>query len=556
MMRDRRNPALEALLRLLLDRTEMSAAGLFRAHPDGVRTIMATGAIAGNRDAARAVAAFAAGAATGTEIATIGIAPFRFAAILGPIRTDGGPPEYFVVCDVRPRRITASFETSVQDAATLVAAIGSGPSARGPSSPSAGGVLSREAAHLAIGAAFRGSGAGMPRALLLIDLDRFRAVNEALGLAAGDAVLVETAERLGRAAGAGDTLVRLEGDRFAMLVSRSGRALREFAQGLIEAIGRPVEIGDRSVTMQASIGIVPALAEDAKVPAMMLRADTALRRAKLDGRNRFAMNEPGDDLAANERSRLELDLGRAVASGQLRLAYQPYLDLATGRITGREALLRWRHPAHGEILPGAFVPMAENTGLILPIGEWALRVACAEAAAWPDDLTISVNISAIQFHQPDFATRVAGALDSSGLDPARLELEITETVLMRDDPETTERIEALIARGVRIALDDFGTGYTALAYLTRLPHSRVKLDRAFIQDLDIPATADLVRAIVARSRANGAAITAEGVETPEQLRRVRALGFTHAQGFGVARPRFSPSPGDRPSGPLVHVAVN
>jgi len=288
---------------------------------------------------------------------------------------------------------------------------------------------------------------------------------------------------------------------------------------------------------------------------MMLRADTALRQAKLGGRNRFAVNEPGDDLAVNERSRLELDLGRAIASDQMRLAYQPYLDLATGRITGHEALLRWRHPAHGEILPGAFVPMAENTGLILPIGEWALRVACVEAAAWPTDLTISVNISAIQFHQPDFAARVTDAIDVSGLDPARLELEITETVLMRDDPETTGRIEALIARGVRIALDDFGTGYTALAYLTRLPHSRVKLDSAFVQDLDTPATADLVRAIVARSRKSGVEITAEGVETPEQLRRVRAIGFTHAQGFGVARPSFTPSVGEGAPEPEVHDTV-
>ncbi len=536
-----RDSSLRALLRLLLDRTDVSAAGLFRVDPDGVKTVEATAALIGHAEASRAVGAFAETALAEDVVAVLRIEGFGFAAIVGPISPGSGPREYLLLCDSRRRRITAGVASNLRDAATLAAAIRPRPIPADRARATQCVALSRDAAHLAIGAAFRGWAAGLPRALLLIDLDRFRAVNEALGPAAGDAVLAEIAVRLGQAAGACDTLIRLEGDRFAMLVSLSGRALREFAQGLLDTIGRPVVLENRSVTMQASIGIVPGVVDDGKIPSLMLRADTALRRAKHGGRNRFAVNEPGDDLAVNERSRLELDLGRAVAAGQMRLAYQPYVDLTTGRITGREALLRWRHPTHGEILPGDFVPMAENTGLILPIGEWALRGACAEAATWSDDLTLSVNISAIQFHQPDFAAHVADALDASGLEPARLELEITETVLMRDDPETMARIEALIARGVRIALDDFGTGYTALAYLTRLPHSRVKLDRAFIRDLDTPATADLVRAIVARSRAIGVEITAEGVETPQQIDRVRAMGFTHAQGFGVARPSYDPS---------------
>ncbi len=540
-MADRADPALQALLRLLTDRTGSGAAGLFRVGPEGVATVAVTGALRGNADIARAVGAFAAEAGSGATFAKARVRPFEFTAIFGPVARGATGSDYLAICDTRGRRITPALRSAARDAATVAGALEPlRPSAARPGRPSEA-VLSRDEAHLAIRAAFGRPPSRLPRALLLIDLDRFRAVNEALGLAAGDEVLAETARRLAGAAGAGDMLIRLEGDRFAMLVSLSGRALREFAQGLIDRIGRPVVVGDRTVAMQASIGIVPGVPDDGNIPGAMLRADTALRRAKLGGRNRFAVNEPGDDLAVNARSRLELDLGRAVAAGQMRIAYQPYLDLATGRIAGREALLRWRHPARGEILPGAFVPMAENTGLILPIGGWALRVACAEAAAWPDDLTLSVNISALQFHQPDFAARVVEALDASGLDPARLELEITETVLMRDDPETTGRIEALIARGLRVALDDFGTGYTALAYLTRLPHSRVKLDRAFVQDLDTPATADLVRAIVARCRANGVEITAEGVETPEDLHRVRAMGFTHAQGFAVARPAFGRS---------------
>jgi diguanylate cyclase (GGDEF)-like protein len=544
MMTTRRDPALDALFRLLLERTGLSAAGLFRVGAGGIEAVNATGSLRTSVGTLGAVAALAALPRSDAELATASIAPYGFAAIFGPIRSDAGAADYLVLCDARGRRLTPTLASSIRDAAAIAAAIAPALPSPGRFPRRVGAVLPRDEAHLAIGGAFRASTAGAPRALLLIDLDRFRAVNEALGLAAGDAVLSVTAERLASAAGAGDTLFRLEGDRYVMLVSRSGRALREFAQGLIDAVGRPVLLGERTVTMQASIGIVPGIPEDGRVPAMMLRADTALRRAKLGGRNRFAVNEPGDEMAVCERSRLELDLGRAVAARQMRLAYQPYLDLRSGRITGREALLRWRHPTLGEIMPGSFVPMAENTGLILPIGAWALRTACADAAAWPAHLTLSVNISAVQFHQPDFAARVVDALDASGLDPTRLELEITETVLMRDDPGTMGRIEALIARGVRIALDDFGTGYTALAYLTRLPHSRVKLDRGFMHDLDTPATADLVRAIVARSRASDVEITAEGVETPEQLYRVRAMGFTHAQGFAVARPSFAPAESD------------
>ena len=243
---------------------------------------------------------------------------------------------------------------------------------------------------------------------------------------------------------------------------------------------------------------------------------------------------PGDD--GDTPGALERDLAGAAGRGQLRLVYQGYLDLADGRLSGAEALLRWRHPLRGELRPAAFIPLAEASGLILPLGAWALRAALAAAAGWPRGLTLSVNVSALQFRQPGFVADIDAALAAAGVAPDRLELEITETVLMREGRDTTAQLEALVARGVRIALDDFGTGYSALAYLGRLPHQRIKLDRTFVQDLGNPATRELVRAITALARRTGVAVTAEGIERPDQLRLARDLGFTHAQGFVTGPP--------------------
>jgi EAL domain-containing protein (putative c-di-GMP-specific phosphodiesterase class I) len=273
-----------------------------------------------------------------------------------------------------------------------------------------------------------------------------------------------------------------------------------------------------------------------------MHADTALRRAKVEGRGRFVLHEPAEGARELEQSRLELDLADALAKGQMHLAYQPFVGLRDGRVAGAEALLRWRHPTRGELQPAAFIPLAEATGQILPLGRWALRTAMARALAWPERIALSVNISPLQFHQPDFLADVDAALAETGFPPARLELEITETVLMRDNPETTAQLHALIARGIRIALDDFGTGYSALAYLARLPHHRIKLDKAFVQDLGNPATADLIRAIIALARAQGVAVTAEGVERPEHLAQVRRAGFTHAQGYATGAPVADPTP--------------
>ena len=235
--------------------------------------------------------------------------------------------------------------------------------------------------------------------------------------------------------------------------------------------------------------------------------------------------------------------GRAGSCGW---STSPISTSSRARSSGAEALLRWSHPGRGEIAPASFIPIAEATGLILPLGAWALATALGAAARWPARLAVSVNVSALQFHQPGFVAEVDAALAASGVAPERLELEITETVLMRDNPQTLAQLDALIARGVRIALDDFGTGYSALAYLARLPHHRIKLDRAFVRDLGNPATAELVRAIIALARKTGVCVTAEGVERPDQLAAVRALGFTHAQGFAVGAPAADPIGGTAP----------
>ena len=412
-----------------------------------------------------------------------------------------------------------------------------------PARPAAavrGAIRPRAAVLGMVDLAFRAQG-DRPAALMMLDLDRFRAVNEALGMAAGDALLAVTGARLERALDPSDRLVRLEGDRFVVVSGRAPAELRALARRLLIAVSQPLVLDGRTVVMQASMGIVAALPGELSAQTLLTRADTAVRRAKMEGRNRFVMHEPGHDAAALEKSRLELDLANAFGTGQMHLAYQPYVDLADGSACGVEALLRWHHPSRGELQPAAFIPMAEATGLILPLGKWALRTALAQAAGWPARLGLAVNISPLQFHQPGFLSEVDGALAATGFPAERLELEITETVLMRDNPDTTAQLRALIARGIRIALDDFGTGYSALAYLARLPHHRIKLDKAFVRDLANPATAELIRAIIALARARGVAVTAEGVERPEQLAEVRRMGFTHAQGFATGGPVADPA---------------
>ncbi len=378
--------------------------------------------------------------------------------------------------------------------------------------------------------------------IFMIDLDRFHAVNAALGEAAGDAILAVIGARLEACLSPGDRMARLEGDRFVVLAVQPRAAAAAFAGSLLAQARDPLRISGRTIVIQASIGVVPGLPVETPTGTALMQAQEALRQAKADGRNRYVLHEPRRDAVTLELSRLELDLAEAPARGQLHLVYQAFIDLSDGKTTGVEALMRWRHPRRGELPPSVFIPIAEATGLILSLGSWALRTALEAALAWPEHMSIAVNVSALQFHQPDFVAEVKAALAESGVAPHRLELEITETVLMRDNPETTAQLEALIDHGIRIALDDFGTGYSALAYLGRLPHHRIKLDRTFIQDLANPATLDLVRAILVLARKSGVGVTAEGIERTEQLALVRDLGFTHAQGFLTGMPVPDPVP--------------
>lgn len=377
--------------------------------------------------------------------------------------------------------------------------------------------------------------------LILIDLDRFHSVNATLGAELGDAVLAVTAARIARILPRDELFLRLEGDHFAVLGARSAASLRELGSTILETIREPLDIGGRKLVLQASIGVVAGIASGAEAATALIHADSAVRRAKMRGRARVEFHEPVEGATALNRSRLELDLANALETDQLRVAYQPYIDLATGEASGVEALLRWRHPEHGDVQPSTFIPLAEASGLILPIGAWVLRTACREAAGFPDHFTLSVNISALQFHQPDFVAEVEAILAETGFPVARLELEITETLMMRDHPETMVQLNNLVRLGIRIALDDFGTGYSSLSYLARLPHHRIKLDHSFIRNLEDPAATEVVRAIIRFAQTTGVDITAEGVEDAAQVARVAELGFTHAQGFATGVPAPSPA---------------
>ena len=401
-------------------------------------------------------------------------------------------------------------------------------------------VRSRTEAQQLIETALREAGSDAAPSVMILDLDRFRSVNDALGTSAGDAVLSVTGSRLQQSLHPADRLMRLEGDRFAIISLRPPEDLRELAGKLLAAVAEPLVLRGRTLSIQARVGMVRGTNGVCGAATLISQAESALRSAKSDDRERFVIHEPGEAALVLDKSRLELDLAHAAQRGEIHLVYQPYVDLENGKVSGAEALMRWHHPTRGELQPLSFIPMAEATGLILPLGRWALRTALVRAADWPDSTTLSVNISPLQFHQPGFLADVDAALAETGFPAGRLELEITETVLMRDNPDTTAQLRALINRGIRIALDDFGTGYSALAYLARLPHHRIKLDKSFVQDLANPATAELIRAIISLARAQGIAVTAEGVEREEHLALVRRAGFTHAQGFIVGTPAADP----------------
>jgi diguanylate cyclase (GGDEF)-like protein/PAS domain S-box-containing protein len=373
---------------------------------------------------------------------------------------------------------------------------------------------------------------GTQFAVLACDLDRFKHVNDTLGHPAGDRLLRSIARRLEAVIRAGDTVARLGGDEFAIVLRqiRDPTEASRLAERVIETVRRPIDLDGHRMTVGASIGI--ALGDDAiDANELFKRSDLALYKAKAAGRNTCRFHDSPMDVQRDPTRSLERDMRGTMKRGGFLLHYQPIVDLSTGAIAGFEALMRWQHPLKGAIPPSEFIPVAEETGLIISLGAWALKEACFEAMSWPDHLKVAVNVSALQFQQISMEETVLHALKRSGLAPHRLELEITETILMHDDEGVRASIHRLRTIGVRIALDDFGTGYSSLSYLHRFSFDTVKIDRSFVRETIGPRNAAIVRAIVTLAVNLGARITAEGVETAEQLNFVKAQGCTEVQGY-------------------------
>jgi len=379
-----------------------------------------------------------------------------------------------------------------------------------------------------------------PCATLLIDLDRFKQVNDTLGHAAGDALLVQVAERLVKIVGDAERVGRLGGDEFQVIlpdVDDRGR-LGELAETLIAQISQPYVIDGTRCLIGASIGVAIAPFDGAAADELVRSADLALYAAKGSGRGRFRFFSSDFLKAAEDRKALEEDLHDALAKGELELNYQPIVAAQTNRVVGVEALMRWNHPERGAISPARFIPIAEESNLIRGLGEWALRKACADAATWPAALRVAVNVSPAQFGDEGFPALVASALAQSGLEPGRLELEITEGVFLEEGGLTDAQFKALKGLGVRLALDDFGTGYSSLAYLKNAPFDKIKIDQSFVRGATRPDSRNraIIAAIVALAQALGMETTAEGVESFDQFDAMKALAVSHVQGYIYSEP--------------------
>ncbi|TYL91335.1 EAL domain-containing protein [Bradyrhizobium rifense] len=382
---------------------------------------------------------------------------------------------------------------------------------------------------------------GEELAVHYIDIDEFKGVNDALGHLIGDELLKSVAESLRGCAGATDFVARLGGDEFAIVQTAvtSRDQVNELVARVFAAIRTPFDCMGHHLTTDASIGIALAPGHGTALDQILKNADMAMYAAKAAGRRTYRFFEPEMDAKVRERRQLEIDLRHAIAHGGLEVYYQPCLSLKDDRITGCEALVRWRHPERGMVSPAEFIPIAEDTGLINEIGEWVLATACRDAATWPDDIRLAVNVSPVQFKSGTLALKIMAALATSNLPASRLELEITEAVLIRDDETALAILHQLRTIGVRIALDDFGTGYSSLSYLHRFPFDKIKIDRCFVNDIAGPdGSASIVQAVVNLASARRMATTAEGVETEEQQRLLRALGCTEMQGylFSAAKP--------------------
>jgi diguanylate cyclase (GGDEF)-like protein/PAS domain S-box-containing protein len=377
-------------------------------------------------------------------------------------------------------------------------------------------------------------------AVLVLGLDNFKAVNDTLGHGIGDKLLRGVAKRLRSTLREEDTLARLNSDEFTIV--QSGLARPEdavlLARRLLEAIGEPYLLDGHSVVIGASIGIAMAPGDGEESDKLLKHADMALSRAKKDSRGMFSFFEAGMDARAQSRRKLEIDLRDAIQRDMLQPYYQPLVDLTSGRITGFEALVRWSHPERGMVSPAEFIPVAEETGLINAVGALMLHRACADAALWPDDVRVAVNLSPLQFRAGNLLSLVMDALKRSGLPAGRLELEITETLLLEKSSQVQATLHALRALGVRVSMDDFGTGYSSLSYLRSFPFDKIKIDQSFVRDLGTNRDAQaIVRAIISLGIGLGVTITAEGVETESELSCLRAEGCHEGQGFLFSRAR-------------------
>jgi diguanylate cyclase (GGDEF)-like protein len=376
-------------------------------------------------------------------------------------------------------------------------------------------------------------------AVLYLDLDHFKGVNDTLGHQIGDELLKTVAARLRACVGEADTVARVGGDEFAIIhtgIEQPNEAAM-LARRICEAVREPCDLHGHAAIVDTSIGIALAPGDGTDPTELLKNADMALYRAKADGRGTYRFFEPGMDARMKSRRTLELALRMALANGEFELHYQPLVSLDDRRITSCEALIRWHHPERGLIPPAEFIPIAEEIGLIVPLGEWVLRQACADAMRWPAEIKVAVNLSPIQVMNQNLVAVVVGALAAAGLPASRLEVEITESVLMQNSETTLATLHRLRELGVKISMDDFGTGYSSLSYLRSFPFDKIKIDRCFISGL---ATGDdsvaIVLAIAGLAKHLGIATTAEGVETKQQLQQVKALGCSEMQGFLFSPP--------------------
>jgi diguanylate cyclase (GGDEF)-like protein len=385
-----------------------------------------------------------------------------------------------------------------------------------------------------IESSFEHLGRGQKFAVLCLDLDQFKDVNDTLGHAFGDKLLQQVGGRLRLCVRESDTVARIGGDEFAILQRgvTDPAETRSLSERVVAVIGKPFDLDGHQVVVGVSIGIALAPTDATDGFELLKAADLALFRAKADGRGTYRFFESAMDERIQARHALESDLRKALLRGEFVVHYQPLVNLESGQISGFEALIRWNHPEHGMIPPADFIPFAEETALIVPIGEWVLRQACKEAAGWPSAVSVRVNLSPVQFRELDLSQTVTNALECSGLAAHRLELEITESALLRKQESTLETLRRLRALGVRIAMDDFGIGHSSLNNLRNFPFDRIKIDRCFVHDLSSKKDSRaIIRAVVQLASSLGIGTTGEGVETQRELDYLRRVGCTEAQGY-------------------------